>query len=215
MYGAISRSRGYAMSTVVMHNVVSVDGYIADDNDHVGSLFEWYSNGDTELVDGGSFKVSQASADYVRPTWDAIGSMVIGRLWTRWRWMSCRWCSAPASGTSGRLPTSTCWRTPTWSFAGTGCCTCATGSAAEWLDHDLPIVEPNESLDEGSIMSTGETPPSAAPMPDTARQTAGAKVLWHFTMSLDGFVAGPNHAMEHRSRSDLPVNVRYHPVATR
>jgi hypothetical protein len=21
-------------------------------------------------------------------------------------------------------------------------------------------------------------------------------VLWHFTMSLDGFVAGPNHAME-------------------
>jgi len=64
-------------------------------------------------------------------------------------------------------------------------------------------------------MSTGETPPSAAPMPDTERQTAGAKVLWHFTMSLDGFVAGPNHAMEHRSRSDLPVNVRYHPVATR
>jgi len=93
------------MSTVVMHNVVSVDGYIADDNDDVGPLFEWYSNGDTELVDGGSFKVSQVTADYVRPTWDAIGSMVIGRLWTRWRWMSCRWCSAPASGTSGRLPT--------------------------------------------------------------------------------------------------------------
>jgi dihydrofolate reductase len=31
---------------------------------------------------------------------------------------------------------------------------------------------------------------------DTERQTAGGKVLWHFTMSLDGFVAGPNHAME-------------------
>ena len=30
------------MSTVVMHNVVSVDGYIADDNDDVGPLFEWY-----------------------------------------------------------------------------------------------------------------------------------------------------------------------------
>jgi dihydrofolate reductase len=27
------------------------------------------------------------------------------------------------------------------------------------------------------------------------RQTADAKVLWHFTMSLDGFVAGPDHDM--------------------
>ncbi|WP_432866952.1 dihydrofolate reductase family protein [Microbispora rosea] len=33
-------------------------------------------------------------------------------------------------------------------------------------------------------------------MADTERQTAEGKVLWHFTMSLDGFVAGPNHAMD-------------------
>ncbi len=33
------------------------------------------------------------------------------------------------------------------------------------------------------------------PITDTERQTAAGKVLWHFTMSLDGFVAGPNHAM--------------------
>ncbi|MFC8662551.1 dihydrofolate reductase family protein [Streptomyces sp. NPDC057199] len=33
-------------------------------------------------------------------------------------------------------------------------------------------------------------------LPDTAPQTAAGKVLWHFTMSLDGFVAGPNHAMD-------------------
>lgn len=55
------------MSTVVMHNVVSVDSYIADDNDDVGALFEWYFNGDAELVHGSSFKVSRASAGYVRP----------------------------------------------------------------------------------------------------------------------------------------------------
>lgn len=67
------------MSTVVMHNVVSVDGYIADDSDDVGPLFEWYFNGDTELVVGGPFQVSRASAAYVRPMWDNIGSMVIGR----------------------------------------------------------------------------------------------------------------------------------------
>ncbi|NEE02449.1 dihydrofolate reductase family protein [Phytoactinopolyspora halotolerans] len=74
------------MSTVVMHNVVSVDGFIADANDQVGPLFDWYFNGDVPLTPGemdepsmGAFKVSQASYDYVRAAWDSIGAMVIGR----------------------------------------------------------------------------------------------------------------------------------------
>ncbi|MDT4920726.1 MAG: hypothetical protein QOI15_1628 [Pseudonocardiales bacterium] len=67
------------MSTVVMHAVVSVDGYIADDNDEVGPLFDWYFNGDSEIVDGGPFKVSPASAAHVRPMWESIGVSVIGR----------------------------------------------------------------------------------------------------------------------------------------
>ncbi|MER5646298.1 dihydrofolate reductase family protein [Streptosporangium sp. NPDC002524] len=33
-------------------------------------------------------------------------------------------------------------------------------------------------------------------MGDTEPQTADGKVLWHFTMSLDGFVAGPGHGMD-------------------
>ena len=33
-------------------------------------------------------------------------------------------------------------------------------------------------------------------MNDISPQTAEGKVLWHFTMSLDGFVAGPNHEMD-------------------
>ncbi len=50
-------------------------------------------------------------------------------------------------------------------------------------------------------MDTAETPQSTnitftPSLADTERQTAGGKVLWHFTMSLDGFVAGPNHAMD-------------------
>jgi dihydrofolate reductase len=67
------------MGAIVMHNVVSVDGYIADDNDDIGPLFDWYFNGDTPLGDHAGFRVSQASADYVRPLWEEIGSMVIGR----------------------------------------------------------------------------------------------------------------------------------------
>jgi dihydrofolate reductase len=67
------------MGTVIMHNVVSVDGFIADANDQVGPLFDWYANGDVELIDGGEFKVSQASAGYVKKMWASVGSMVIGR----------------------------------------------------------------------------------------------------------------------------------------
>jgi hypothetical protein len=32
-------------------------------------------------------------------------------------------------------------------------------------------------------------------MNDAESQTATGKVLWSFMMSLDGFVAGPNHEM--------------------
>jgi dihydrofolate reductase len=72
-----------------MHNVVSVDGFIADGNDDVGPLHDWYFNGDTPITEGdprydhsgaGSrFKVSRASAEYVRPMWAAIGTSVLGR----------------------------------------------------------------------------------------------------------------------------------------
>ena len=33
-------------------------------------------------------------------------------------------------------------------------------------------------------------------MGDTTPQTADGKVLFHFAMSLDGFVAGPDHRMD-------------------
>ena len=39
------------MGNVVMHNVVSVDGFIADENDQVGPLFDWYVNGEYGLAE--------------------------------------------------------------------------------------------------------------------------------------------------------------------
>lgn len=62
-----------------MHAVASLDGFIADENDDVGPLFDWYFNGDREIVDGGPFKVSETSLNYVRPMWERIGATVIGR----------------------------------------------------------------------------------------------------------------------------------------
>ncbi len=67
------------MSTVITHAVASLDGFIADENDEVGPLFDWYFNGDTDIVDGGPFKVSPVSADYVRTMWAQIGVTVMGR----------------------------------------------------------------------------------------------------------------------------------------
>lgn len=73
------------MSTVVMHAVASIDGYIADENDGVGPLFDWYFNGDQPLVgEAGEqqharFRISQASSAYVQPFWDSIRAMIQGR----------------------------------------------------------------------------------------------------------------------------------------
>jgi len=79
------------VGTVIMHNVVSVDGFIADQDDDVGPLHDWYFSGDTPVTggsdqqpydhsgSGSGFKVSRASAKYVRPMWQAIGAIVMGR----------------------------------------------------------------------------------------------------------------------------------------
>jgi len=70
---------GDVMGIVMMHAAVSVDGFIADENDQVGPLFDYYGNGDVAVVDGGQIKVSQVSAGYLRPMLAGIGAMVIGR----------------------------------------------------------------------------------------------------------------------------------------
>lgn len=67
------------MSTVITHAVASLDGFIANPNDEVGPLFDWYFNGDVKLVDDGPFMLSKSSIDYVRPMWESIRATVMGR----------------------------------------------------------------------------------------------------------------------------------------
>lgn len=62
-----------------MYASVSVDGFIADENDQPGPLFDWLTGGDVPLDESGVLKVSQASYDYTRPYWDQIGTTVAGR----------------------------------------------------------------------------------------------------------------------------------------
>jgi len=75
---------------VIMHSVVSVDGFIADEKGEVGPLHEWYFSGDVPIAAGGDdqydhsgagngIRVSRASAGYVRSMWESIGTTVLGR----------------------------------------------------------------------------------------------------------------------------------------
>ena len=62
-----------------MYSSVSVDGFVADENDQPGPLFDWLSSGDVPLDESGEVKVSQTSYDYTRPYWDQIGATIVGR----------------------------------------------------------------------------------------------------------------------------------------
>jgi dihydrofolate reductase len=64
---------------VVMNASVSIDGFIADESDQPGPLFDWLLGGDVPLDEGGVLKVSQASYDHTRPYWDSIGATIAGR----------------------------------------------------------------------------------------------------------------------------------------
>jgi dihydrofolate reductase len=76
---AMSQAKAIPVGKVVMYASVSVDGFIADENDQPGPLFDWLTSGDVPLDDSGFLNVSQASFDYVRPYWDEIGATIAGR----------------------------------------------------------------------------------------------------------------------------------------
>ena len=72
------------MSNVVAIMSMSLDGYVADVNDGVAEVFDWYVNsGDVEIHTGGSapmtFSVSGPSAEHLRALTSELGAMLTGR----------------------------------------------------------------------------------------------------------------------------------------
>ncbi|MFC4224665.1 dihydrofolate reductase family protein [Lysinibacter cavernae] len=67
------------MGKLIMYGSVSVDGFIADNSDMPGPLFDWLTHGDVPLDESGVLNVSQASFDYTRPYWDQIAVTIVGR----------------------------------------------------------------------------------------------------------------------------------------
>ncbi len=72
------------MSKVVAIMSMSLDGFVADANDGVGEVFDWYFNsGDVEFATGGgdpmTFRVSEPSAGHLRGLWSELGAVLTGR----------------------------------------------------------------------------------------------------------------------------------------
>jgi dihydrofolate reductase len=76
--------KGLAMSKTVAIMSMSLDGFVADVNDGVAEVFDWYfASGDVEIQTGGSdpmtFKVSRPSAEHLRGLNSGLGAMLTGR----------------------------------------------------------------------------------------------------------------------------------------
>ena len=70
------------MSKVVSSASMSLDGFIANPDNTVGSLFDWYNSGDVEVrtaVEGFSFVLTSQSAAYWRAWTADLGALVVGR----------------------------------------------------------------------------------------------------------------------------------------
>jgi dihydrofolate reductase len=69
--------------TVIADMSMSLDGFIADDNDSTEELFGWYGNGDIEVptaVDQFRFRVTEASAQHLEPLISGgVGALICGR----------------------------------------------------------------------------------------------------------------------------------------
>ncbi len=86
------------MDKVIVAATVSLDGFIADETDGVGPLFDWYGNGDVAVTMGDPdrvFHVTEASAEHIRSALSGVRVAVIGR---RLFDLTNGWHGVPAAG---------------------------------------------------------------------------------------------------------------------
>jgi len=71
------------MSKVVAIMSMSLDGFVADPDDGVAEVFDWYASGDVEVHTGGSapmtFRMSSASAEHFHDLTSGLGAVLTGR----------------------------------------------------------------------------------------------------------------------------------------
>jgi dihydrofolate reductase len=70
------------MADVIANMSMSLDGFVADSQDRIDHLFEWFGNGDVEVptaVEWATFKTSEASAKMLRDALENVGALIAGR----------------------------------------------------------------------------------------------------------------------------------------
>ena len=72
------------MTKVIAIMSMSLDGFVADTNDGVDEVFDWYFSGDVEVATasatmGMTFHVSEPSAEHLRSLQAEVGAMLTGR----------------------------------------------------------------------------------------------------------------------------------------
>lgn len=70
------------MGKVLTHMTMSLDGYIAEPDDQVGEIFDWYGAGDIAVPSNNkdiSFKLDKASAEVMRDLLGSTGALIAGR----------------------------------------------------------------------------------------------------------------------------------------
>jgi dihydrofolate reductase len=105
------------MGKTIMGAVMSLDGFMADDQDGIGPLFDWGGNGDVAWTYPNSsdeLHSTQASADFTRNRYRSMAANVIGR---RVFDLTNGWDGVPAAGEHVFVVTH---QPPTdWEYAGT------------------------------------------------------------------------------------------------
>lgn len=70
------------MGKVLTHMTMSLDGFIAEPDDQIGELFEWYDGGDVSVPSANkdvTFNVDEASATMLRDLVIDAGALISGR----------------------------------------------------------------------------------------------------------------------------------------
>lgn len=70
------------MGKVLTHMTMSLDGFIAEPDDQIGELFEWYDGGDVSVPSANkdvTFNVDEASASMLRDLVTESGALISGR----------------------------------------------------------------------------------------------------------------------------------------
>ncbi|MEV0567468.1 dihydrofolate reductase [Dactylosporangium sp. NPDC050588] len=134
------------MGRVKMGAVVSLDGFIARDDDTVGPLFDWFGNGDAEWRwsprQDEPCRTTLASKYFVQSVYPNIGAVVIGR---RLFDLTDGWGGVPPAGEHVFVVT----HAPPagWKHAATAPFTFVTGGVAAAIEQAQELAGPDRIVD--------------------------------------------------------------------